>query len=62
MKSLARSNSWWPRVDHDIEEVMKSCKDCSIITIITNSSSTSPMELVQYTTGLHTLNFVGSPP
>ena len=28
MKSLARSYLWWPKVDKDIEELVKSCRPC----------------------------------
>lgn len=28
-KKLARSYVWWPKMDHDIESVIKSCKSCS---------------------------------
>ena len=28
MKSLARSFIWWPKIDRDIENVVKSCKLC----------------------------------
>ena len=28
MKSIARSYIWWPKVDSDIEAMVKSCEDC----------------------------------
>ena len=28
MKSLARSLMWWPRMDSEIEEVVKHCEEC----------------------------------
>ena len=29
MKLLARSYMWWPKLDQNIEEIVKSCKDCA---------------------------------
>ena len=29
MKLLAHSYMWWPKLDHNIEEIVKSCKDCA---------------------------------
>ena len=31
MKALARSHIWWPNLDHDIEEVAKSCQPCQAV-------------------------------
>ena len=28
MKSLARMYTWWPKIDEDIERVVKACKKC----------------------------------
>ena len=28
MKALARSFVWWPQIDTDLEELVKSCEDC----------------------------------
>ena len=28
MKSVARSYAWWPRMDQDIEDLVKGCKSC----------------------------------
>lgn len=30
MKSLARSYCWWPKIDSDIEHMVKSCNDCQL--------------------------------
>ena len=31
MKSLARSYVWWPKLDHDIEQLVKNCMDCQSV-------------------------------
>ena len=31
MKSLARSNVWWPKLDKDIENLCKSCAGCKSV-------------------------------
>ncbi|XP_063952153.1 uncharacterized protein LOC129258047 [Lytechinus pictus] len=28
MKEIARSHVWWPRIDYDIEQMVKSCQTC----------------------------------
>lgn len=30
MKALARSYVWWPRIDHDIESIIRKCETCLI--------------------------------
>ena len=29
MKSMAKSYVWWPSIDHDIENLAKSCSGCT---------------------------------
>ena len=29
MKLLARSYMWWPKIDCNIEEIVKTCKECT---------------------------------
>ena len=29
MKLLARSYMWWPRMDSNIEEIVRSCNECA---------------------------------
>jgi len=31
MKSIARSHVWWPKLDHDIESLSKSCEACQSV-------------------------------
>ena len=40
MKSLARSYTWWPNMNKEIEEVVKSCQSCQA-----NQHSTAPAQL-----------------
>ena len=41
MKALARSYVWWPNIDTDIEEKMKTCHDC---TRVCNTPPTAPLQ------------------
>ena len=40
MKALARSYMWWPKIDHDVEEIVKSCSVCQQLR---NSPSVAPL-------------------
>ena len=47
MKALARSFSWWPNIDSDIEETVKSCSACSLLN---NSPSVVSLQLWRWAT------------
>lgn len=40
MKALARSYVWWPKMEHDLEQVVKSCDTCQLNR---NSPSSAPL-------------------
>ena len=47
MKAPARSFMWWPNIDSDIAETVKSCSVCSLLR---NSVSVAPLQLWRWAT------------
>ena len=45
MKSLARSFVWWPNIDHDVENIVKSCHEC---TVNQKNPSANPIHAWEY--------------
>ncbi len=44
MKSLARSYIWWPNMDKEIEEVVKSCHSCLEVHTMSSITSSQTIE------------------
>ena len=40
MKSIARSYLWWPKLDRDIEDLVRSCTSCQAVK---KAPSTAPL-------------------
>ena len=40
IKALARSHVWWPGLDSEVEQLVKSCLPCQIVT---NAPSVAPL-------------------
>lgn len=45
MKSRIRSKVWWPRIDKDVELMVKSCKGCTLVTLPNNPAPMKRREL-----------------
>ena len=45
MKSLAHSFVWWPNIDHDVENIVKSCHE---YTVNQKNPSTAPIHAWEY--------------
>ena len=44
MKALARSYTWWPTIDAEIEQMVRSCSDCQAISRAPNQQQVHPWE------------------
>ena len=50
MKSIARSLTWWPGIDKDIEKTVQNCQPChqkSPASEVTSSSTTTPLGMAR---------------
>ena len=44
MKSLARAYVWWPKLDSDIENVVRTCTACQQNSVLPSKATVDPWE------------------
>ena len=44
MKSLSRVHTWFPNIDHEIDNIVKSCQSCEKVSNESNKSQPHPWD------------------
>lgn len=48
MKAMARQYVWWPRIDQDLEKMVKDCVNCNLVRNNPRETKTHEWELAKF--------------